>query len=71
SYRFLQDLRLKNQSRAILNQSIENNLVGVKELRKMDLLILKETLKIVSSFQKLLMKKYDVKRVLSYLHTYR
>jgi CBS domain-containing protein len=71
SYRFLQDLRLKNQSRAVLNQSIENNLVGVKELRKMDLLILKETLKIVSSFQKLLMKKYDVKRVLSYLHTYR
>jgi signal-transduction protein with cAMP-binding, CBS, and nucleotidyltransferase domain len=54
-----------------LNQSIENNLVGVKELRKMDLLILKETLKIVSSFQKLLMKKYNVKRVLSYLHTYR
>ena len=71
SYGFLQDLRLKNQSIAVLNQSKENNLISVKQLRKIDLLILKETLKIVSSFQKLLMKKYDVKRVLSYLHTYR
>ena len=71
SYGFLQDLRLKNQSIAILNQSKENNLISVKQLRKIDLLILKETLKIVSSFQKLLMKKYDVQRVLSYLHTYR
>jgi len=71
SYGFLQDLRLKNQSIAVLNQSKENNLISVKQLRKMDLLILKETLKIVSSFQKLLMKKYNVKRVLSYLHTYR
>jgi len=71
SYGFLQDLRLKNQSKAVLNQSKENNLVSIKELRKMDLLILKETLKIVSSFQKLLMKKYNVKRTLSYLHTYR
>ncbi len=71
SYGFLQDLRLKNQSIAVLNQSKENNLISVKELRKVDLLILKETLKIVSSFQKLLMKKYNVKRALSYLHTYR
>ena len=71
SYGFLQDLRLKNQSIAILNQSKENNLISVKQLRKIDLLILKETLKIVSSFQKLLMKKYNVKRTLSYLHTYR
>jgi len=71
SYGFLQDLRLKNQSIAVLNQSKENNLISVKQLRKIDLLILKETLKIVSSFQKLLMKKYDVKRALSYLHTYR
>ena len=71
SYGFLQDLRLKNQSIAVLNQSKENNLISVKQLRKIDLLILKETLKIVSSFQKLLMKKYNVKRTLSYLHTYR
>ena len=71
SYGFLQDLRLKQQSIAVLNQSEENNLIGIKELRKVDLLILKEALKIVSSFQKLLMSKYDVKRVLSYLHTYR
>jgi CBS domain-containing protein len=71
SYGFLQDLRLKQQSIAVLNQSQENNLIGIKELRKVDLLILKEALKIVSSFQKLLMNKYDVKRVLSYLHTYR
>ncbi|MBT8489471.1 MAG: hypothetical protein KJN62_00320, partial [Deltaproteobacteria bacterium] len=71
SYGFLQDLRLKSQSIAVLNQSKENNLVSIKELRKIDLLILKETLKIVSSFQKLLMKRYNVKRTLSYLHTYR
>ena len=71
SYGFLQDLRLKQQSIAVLNQSQENNLIGIKELRKVDLLILKEALKIVSSFQKLLMSKYGVKRVLSYLHTYR
>ncbi|MBW2598360.1 MAG: hypothetical protein JRC55_07170, partial [Deltaproteobacteria bacterium] len=71
SYGFLQNLRLKNQSIAVLNQSKENNLISVKQLRKIDLLILKETLKIVSSFQKLLMKKYNVKRTLSYLHTYR
>jgi len=71
SYGFLQDLRLKQQSIAVLNQTQENNSIGIKELRKVDLLILKEALKIVSSFQKLLMSKYDVKRVLSYLHTYR
>jgi len=71
SYGFLQDLRLKNQARAVLNQSNEDNLINIKELRKVDLLILKEVLKIVSSFQKLLMNKYNVKRTLSYLHTYR
>ena len=71
SYGFLQDLRLKQQSSAVLNQSKENNLISLKEIRKVDLLILKEALKIVSSFQKLLMNKYDVKRVLSYFHTYR
>jgi len=71
SYGFLQDLRLKNQARAVLNQSNEDNLLNIKELRKMDLLILKEVLKIVSSFQKLLMNKYNVKKTLSYLHTYR
>ena len=71
SYGFLQDLRLKQQSSAVLNQSKENNLISLKEIRKVDLLILKEALKIVSSFQKLLMKKYNVKRALSYLHTYR
>jgi CBS domain-containing protein len=71
SYGFLQDLRLKQQSSAVLNQSKENNLISLKEIRKVDLLILKEALKIVSSFQKLLMKKYNVKRALSYFHTYR
>ncbi len=71
SYEFLQDLRLKQQSGAVLNQSKENNLIHIKKLRKVNLLILKETLKVVSSFQKLIMDKYNVKRVLSYLHTYR
>lgn len=71
AYGFLQDLRLKQQSNVVLNQSKENNLIGIKDLHKVDLLILKEAMKIVSSFQKLLMNKYDVKRVLSYLHIYR
>jgi signal-transduction protein with cAMP-binding, CBS, and nucleotidyltransferase domain len=55
----------------VLNKSAEDNLISAKELRKADLLILKEAFKIVSSFQKFLMNKYNVKRVLSHLHTYR
>ncbi len=66
SYGFLQDLRLRHHARAILNQSPTNNTVTAKELSQIDLLILKESLKIVSEFQKFLMKKYDVSRNVVY-----
>ena len=66
SYDFLQDLRLRHHARAVLNQSRTNNLVTGKELSKIDLLILKESLKIVSEFQEFLMKKYDVSRTILY-----
>jgi CBS domain-containing protein len=66
SYGFLQDLRLRHHARAVLNQSPMNNLVTGKELSKIDLLILKESLKIVSEFQKFLMKKYGVSRTIVY-----
>ena len=66
SYGFLQDLRLRHHARAVLHQSATNNLITAKELSHVDLLILKESLKIVSEFQKFLMKKYDVSRTVIY-----
>jgi len=66
SYGFLQDLRLRHHARAVMNQSQTNNLVTGKELEKIDLVILKESLKIVSEFQKFLMKRYDVSRTIIY-----
>ncbi|MGO9014357.1 MAG: putative nucleotidyltransferase substrate binding domain-containing protein [Dissulfurispiraceae bacterium] len=66
SYGFLQDLRLRHHARAVLNKSKTNNLITAKELSQVDLLILKESLKIVSEFQKFLMKKYDVSRTVIY-----
>lgn len=66
SYGFLQDLRLRHHARAVLNKSRTNNLITAKELSHTDLLILKESLKIVSEFQKFLMKKYGVSRTVIY-----
>jgi len=66
SYGFLQDLRLRHHARAVLNKSRTNNLITAKELSQIDLLILKESLKIVSEFQKFLMKKYGVSRTVIY-----
>ncbi len=66
SYGFLQDLRLRHHARAVLNQSQPDNRVTGKELTKIDLLLLKESLKIVSEFQDFLMKKYDVTRTILY-----
>ncbi len=66
SFGFLQDLRLRHHARAVLNRSRTNNLITAKELSQIDLLILKESLKIVSEFQKFLMKKYDVSRTVIY-----
>jgi CBS domain-containing protein len=66
SYGFLQDLRLRHHARSVLNKSRTNNLITAKELSQIDLLILKESLKIVSEFQKFLMKKYGVSRTVIY-----
>ena len=66
SYGFLQDLRLRHHARAVLNKSQTNNLITAKELSHIDLLILKESLKIVSEFQKFLMKKYGVSLTVIY-----
>ncbi len=66
SYGFLQDLRLRHHARAVLNKSQTNNLITAKELSHIDLLILKESLKIVSEFQEFLMKKYGVSRTVIY-----
>jgi CBS domain-containing protein len=61
SYGFLQDLRLRHHSASLLTESKPDNLVMPKDLSRVDLLILKESLKVISSFQKLLMTKYNVK----------
>jgi CBS domain-containing protein len=61
SYGFLQDLRLRLQSRSLLTESKPDNVVTGQDLSKVDLLILKESLKVISSFQKLLVIKYNVK----------
>jgi CBS domain-containing protein len=66
SYGFLQDLRLRHHAKALLNKSRTNNLITAKELSHIDLLILKESLKIVSEFQTFLMKKYRVSRTVIY-----
>jgi CBS domain-containing protein len=66
SYGFLQDLRLRHHARAVLNQSRPDNRVTGKELSKIDLLLLKESLKIVFEFQEFLRKRYDVNRTILY-----
>jgi CBS domain-containing protein len=66
SYGFLQDLRLRLHSRSLLTESKPGNLVKGEDLSKVDLLILKESLKVISSFQKFLMIKYNVKGVDSF-----
>jgi CBS domain-containing protein len=66
SYGFLQDLRLRHHARAVLNQSQPDNRVTGRELTKIDLLLLKESLKVVAEFQAFLMKTYDVSRTVLY-----
>ena len=61
SFGFLQDLRLRVHSRSLLTESKPDNVVTGEDLSKVDLLILKESLKVISSFQKLLVIKYNVK----------
>jgi len=60
SYGFLQDLRLRHHARSILRGSSIDNLINTREISRLDLLILKESLKVVASFRKFLMKKFDV-----------
>ena len=66
SYGFMQDLRLRRHARAVLNKSRTNNLITARELTNIDLILLKESLKIVSEFQNFLMKKYGVSRTIVY-----
>ena len=66
SFGFLQDFRLRHHSLAVLSQIDTNNTVSAKELSKVDLLLLKESLKVVASLQKFLMKKYNVQRTVIY-----
>ncbi|MBC7359602.1 MAG: cyclic nucleotide-binding/CBS domain-containing protein [Desulfacinum sp.] len=62
AYAFLQDLRLRHQAHALKNGVAGDNLIRVEELDKMDLLVLKESLKITASFQKMLKARYGVER---------
>jgi CBS domain-containing protein len=61
SYGFIQDLRLRHHSRSLLSGTKPDNLVKGKDLSKVDLLILKESLKVIASFQKLLTTRYNLK----------
>lgn len=61
-YEFLQGLRARHQCRAILDYRKADNRVTVEELDKMDLLVLKESLKIVASFMGFLKSRYGVER---------
>lgn len=58
----IQDLRLRQQARAILNHSKPDSKIRSRELPPVDLLVLKESLKVIASFQKMLMNKYNVAR---------
>jgi len=62
SYGFIQDIRTRHYSTAVLSHSPEDNLIRGKEIDKVDLLLLKESLKIVASFQRFLMARYRIKR---------
>jgi CBS domain-containing protein len=65
SYGFLQDLRLRHHARSILRGSSIDNLINTREISRLDLLILKESLKVVASFRKFLMKKFDITQPLA------
>jgi CBS domain-containing protein len=60
SYGFLQDLRLRHHAGSVLGGKKIDNIVHSKELSKIDLLILKESLKVVASFRKFLTRKFDL-----------
>ncbi len=62
SYGFLQDLRLRHHAASVLAGKKTDNIINTKQLPKVDLLILKESLKVTAAFQKFLMDKYKVTR---------
>lgn len=62
SYGFLQDLRLRHHAHSVLSHAEPDNVIKGKALSKIDLIILKESLKVVSEFQHFLMKRYSIHR---------
>jgi CBS domain-containing protein len=61
-YEFLQGLRVRQQCKAVTDRKPAGNQVTVADLDKMDLLVLKESLKIVASFMGFLKSRYGVER---------
>ncbi|WP_202319804.1 DUF294 nucleotidyltransferase-like domain-containing protein [Archaeoglobus neptunius] len=62
SYEFLQDLRLKNQSRILLEGDGRANVVNISQIDKIEALVLKESFKVISRFQKFLKGHYGIER---------
>jgi CBS domain-containing protein len=62
AYEFLQKLRLRYQAESIVKGTKYGNTIYVDKIEKLDVLLLKESLKIVSSFQKNLRARYGVDR---------
>ncbi|MCX7823473.1 MAG: DUF294 nucleotidyltransferase-like domain-containing protein [Syntrophobacterales bacterium] len=62
AYAFLQSLRLRHQAELLTKGISNGNIIKVNQLEKLDTLVLKESLKIVSSFQKNLKVRYGVDR---------
>lgn len=62
SYEFIQDLRLKYQSKSIIEGKNNGNVINLHELDRIDVFVLKECFKIISGFQKFLKGKYAIER---------
>ena len=62
AYGFLQDLRLRHHAGAVLREVKIDNLINTRQTARLNLVILKESLRVVSSFTKFLMKKFDISR---------
>ncbi len=60
SYEFLQELRLKHQSMSISAGGEGDNIIRLDEIDRIDAYVLKEALKIVSSFQNFIRGKYRI-----------
>jgi len=62
SYEFLQDLRLRNQAKGIMDGKKLPNVVNVSEIDKIEALVLKECFKAISRFQKFLKGHFSIER---------